>query len=431
MRPSLIASLFALIPSMSLALEASHSLKNQTSYGLEDKNWQQLEWRLDSELYQPLEQGEVIGIIRSRFDLEDKLSSDDALSNYANMSDPLFQDKHALLEVRELYWQAGFDSSYWRIGKQQVVWGEADGIKLLDVVNPQSYREFILDEFDDSRIPLWMLNAEFQLGDQGTLQALWVLDTSTHELAPSGSPYRFTSPLLVPDSSAIPEGVSASLAEASSPETRLENSDFGLRYTSFVNNWDFSLNYLYHYVDEAVVSASLLGSELTLTPDYKRSHLMGGSASSVFGDWIVRTEIAYETDRYHRTQAAEPGVDKADQWGVLVGLDYQGLTDYFISVQWFQSNVLGQTDALVKNRQENTLSLMVERNLFNETLLLKWLHLHSTNHGDGVLQPQFSYNLESDLDIFLSMDIFYGNEEGLYGQFDDADRISVGFEWGF
>jgi len=431
MKPQLLGAILALIPSLSLALEMSHSLKSQTSYGTSASEWQQSDWRLDSELYQGLENGEITGILRSRFDLQDKLNSDQTLNNYSAHSEPLTAGDHEWVELRELYWQAGFDTSYWRIGKQQVVWGEADGIKLLDVINPQSYREFILDDFDDSRIPLWMVNGEFQVGEEGTLQALWVLDTSTHELAPSSSPFAFTSPVLVPDSAAVPAGVTATLEEANTPAMTLKNSDFGLRYTSFIGNWDFSLNYLYHYVDEAVISADLSGSSLTLTPDYKRSHLLGGSASSVFGDWVLRTEFAYETDRYHRTMASVPGVDKADQWGILVGLDYQGMTDYLISVQWFQSNLVGQTENLVKNRQENTLSLLVERTLFNETLLLKWLHLHSTDHGDGVVQPQISYNLESDFDVFLGMDIFYGNEGGLYGQFDEADRISAGFEWGF
>ena len=32
--------------------------------------------------------------------------------------------------------------------------GKADGFKVLDVANPQSFQEFILEDFDNSRIPL-------------------------------------------------------------------------------------------------------------------------------------------------------------------------------------------------------------------------------------------------------------------------------------
>ena len=47
-----------------------------------------------------------------------------------------------------------------RLGKQQVVWGTADGMKLLDAINPTDYSEMAQNQMEDSRIPMWMLNAE-------------------------------------------------------------------------------------------------------------------------------------------------------------------------------------------------------------------------------------------------------------------------------
>ena len=55
-------------------------------------------------------------------------------------------------EIRDAYLEFGLDNGLLRIGKQQIVWGRLDGIKVLDTVNPQDFREFILDDFDDSRI---------------------------------------------------------------------------------------------------------------------------------------------------------------------------------------------------------------------------------------------------------------------------------------
>ena len=51
------------------------------------------------------------------------------------------------------------------LGRQQNVWGKADGLKVLDLVNPQDFRELILDDFDDSRIPLWAVNAEIPVAE--------------------------------------------------------------------------------------------------------------------------------------------------------------------------------------------------------------------------------------------------------------------------
>jgi hypothetical protein len=72
--------------------------------------------------------------------------------------------------LRELY----VDTTLWdwdlRLGKQQVVWGTADGIKLLDIINPTDFRELNQNTMAESRIPIWMINAETNIGDSGNVQ---------------------------------------------------------------------------------------------------------------------------------------------------------------------------------------------------------------------------------------------------------------------
>ncbi|MEJ2394690.1 MAG: RNA polymerase-associated protein rapA, partial [Candidatus Thiodiazotropha sp.] len=58
------------------------------------------------------------------------------------------------------------------MGKQQVVWGTADGIKLLDIINPTDFRELNQNSMEDSRIPIWMINAEKNIGDNSNLQLI-------------------------------------------------------------------------------------------------------------------------------------------------------------------------------------------------------------------------------------------------------------------
>ncbi len=74
--------------------------------------------------------------------------------------------------LRELYVDTIFGPMELRIGKQQVVWGTADGIKLLDIVNPTDWREFVQNTMEDARIPVWMIKAETEVGDNGSAQLL-------------------------------------------------------------------------------------------------------------------------------------------------------------------------------------------------------------------------------------------------------------------
>ncbi|MCB1852165.1 MAG: RNA polymerase-associated protein rapA [Gammaproteobacteria bacterium] len=72
--------------------------------------------------------------------------------------------------LRELYIDTSFSDWDFRFGKQQVVWGTADGIKLLDIINPTDYRELVQNTMEDSRIPIWMIKAERNVGDSGNIQ---------------------------------------------------------------------------------------------------------------------------------------------------------------------------------------------------------------------------------------------------------------------
>jgi hypothetical protein len=72
--------------------------------------------------------------------------------------------------LRELYVDTTAGPLDLRIGKQQVVWGTADGIKLLDIVNPTDWREFVQNTMEDSRIPVWMIKAEADVGESGNIQ---------------------------------------------------------------------------------------------------------------------------------------------------------------------------------------------------------------------------------------------------------------------
>jgi len=76
--------------------------------------------------------------------------------------------------LRELYVDTAAGNMSWRIGKQQVVWGKADGVKFLDIINPTDFRHWGQDAMSDSRIPLWMITGEYAIGDTDSLQVVYV-----------------------------------------------------------------------------------------------------------------------------------------------------------------------------------------------------------------------------------------------------------------
>jgi hypothetical protein len=84
--------------------------------------------------------------------------------------------------VRELYLDYQSGKNYFRLGKQQVVWGTADGIKLLDIINPMDMRELSQNTMEDSRIPVWMLKAEHDLSQHDSHVQVIVAQAKAHRI---------------------------------------------------------------------------------------------------------------------------------------------------------------------------------------------------------------------------------------------------------
>ncbi len=72
---------------------------------------------------------------------------------------------------REIYADIYLGNWQFRIGKQQVVWGEADGLRLMDCINAMDWQqEFILRDsdagYESTRIPVWLIKGEYYFQKQ-------------------------------------------------------------------------------------------------------------------------------------------------------------------------------------------------------------------------------------------------------------------------
>lgn len=414
-------------------IEYSAVLETQWAYGVTKKSNQKLQFIYEPEINVELPNNHKLTVIgRLRGDIYDKLEpGSPSQAEISPMSRRGLIGNHTDMALREFYYEATVGETYLTLGKQQIVWGQADGLKLLDVVNPQDFREFILDDFSRSRIPLWTVNTEIPIND-AMLQLIWMPDQTYHALPESNSLYAFHSPLLVPN---VPPGVNVNLQPIDKPNNFFADADYGARLSQFVGGWDVTLNYLYHYNDNPVLFRHLTsGSEpaVTITPRYERSHLIGGTFSNALGDFVLRGEVGYSTDRYFMVKGIDDrnGVNKSDEFAYVFGLDWSGMTDTFFSAQLFQSNLINHHPELVRDKVDTTLTFLARRNFINDTLVAEVLLIHSTNNSDGLIRPKVSYEWHDNIKVWMGMDIFYGNQTGLFGQFAKNDRLVVGVIWG-
>ncbi len=412
----LLGACIALMSTTATAeIDSALSINNEWAFGTEAKQTQKFETTIKPEVEIDLgRDAKLTAVARLRGDTRNRIDVDN--------------DTDA--ELREFYVETTIGRSFLTLGKQQIVWGKSDGLKVLDVVNPQEWREFILDDFDESRIPLWTVNAEIPINDV-TLQLLWIPDQAYDKFAEGNDLYAFTTPQWVPQP---PDGVDVVFAAEERPDDTIQDADWGMRLSTFWNGWDLTLNYLYHFNDQPVLYRQLSqtpnGPVATITPRYKRSHLIGTTFSNAFGGFTLRGEVGYSLDRYLSTNSISDsdGVVKTNEFAYVIGLDWFGFSDTLLSAQLFQSHLSNNEAGMLRDGLETTLTFLARRHFINERLTTEMLWIHSTDLDDGVARPKITYQISDAITAGVGADIFYGNQAGLFGQFKNRDRLVTSIE---
>lgn len=428
----------ALVHPLSAETRLSHRLDLEWAYDRKAEATQKGELvyqpRLESQLSQACD---FLFQARLRADTEDVLEPGvPEHPTYSDLSERWFIGTQADAELRELWLRCGSAHFFLTLGKQQVVWGKADGLKILDVVNPQSFREFILDEFEDSRIPLWTVNAEVAFGNTN-LQLLFLPDTTFHELPVPGSPFEFTSPLLVPP---LPPGLPVEVLALAKPDDALDDADWGARLSTLAGGWDLSVSFLYHYEDFPVFRQDLAigfgGPIVRVTPTYARSDLYGLTLSNAFGSLTMRGEVGYSLDKTFSaplSAAAPDGLVVGDQVGAVLGLDWYGIGNDLLSFQVFYDRLLDEELALLLPRPEDdTIVTGLYRFVSGgERLTLELFALHDLESDDGLVRPRLHFAWSDHGAVYLAGDVFYGDQPGLFGQYDERDRVRLGLRFDY
>lgn len=93
-------------------------------------------------------------------------------TNDSSWHEKMFNKSHDKLNVDDKYWQLLKEAHLtwtpgdflFRVGKQIVSWGETDGFRLMDQINPLDGRRGFADvEFETSIIPIWLVRAEYNV----------------------------------------------------------------------------------------------------------------------------------------------------------------------------------------------------------------------------------------------------------------------------
>ncbi|MCI0387773.1 MAG: hypothetical protein MOB07_03235 [Acidobacteria bacterium] len=331
-----------------------------------------------------------------------------------------------------------------KLGLQQVVWGQADGLRVLDVINPLDYREFILEDFIDSRRPLWLARADTPVG-QGSLQLIWVPYFAPGRLPAADNEFglgeSFGLGLIGTAASELnlPQ-LPIRVEKTQRPAYQVKSSQFGARYSRSVGKWDLTANYFYGWEDAPTnylggVENALKDAPLALVfkPRYDRKEVFGGTAATNFGSVVLRLEAGWNRNKATPVSTnTQTGFEKHGQFSSVAGLDWSAKTWLWVSGQYFLSFTSAPRDRLLLPRYNHLASIYFRTNFLRETLRPELFVLTGLNPNAGgqyLIRPRITKTIGDHWSVGVGADFLGGKRTNVFGYFDSRDRVVIELKW--
>ncbi len=390
----------------------------------------------------------INGFVRNYTGVQYNNGDFNMLQNTLNLDFNLMGDKMALkanpliyiynidsfdVRMREIYLDLYFNSFDLRVGKQQIVWGKADGVFITDIVSPLNLSEFLLPDFDEIRVGVYAAKFDFYFGNS-TVEAIWKPIYAGNEFPGPGSiwykPPEFPAP---PTFDHSKEKINPSL----------ENSEAYLKYSFSSSAIDFDLMGAYTwdqtpsmYVEKQfgfdTVNQKPYLKGLLITPEHHRLYVAGGSFTSTIKSFVIRGEAAYYDGKYFQTTdpAAEGALVQKNYLHYVVGLDY-GVGNLKLSAQFIQKYIMDYNDMMSDDEFNNTMTFLARYDAMRETLHLELFSYVGLNYGDALIRPKVTYDFSDAFSILLGANIFTGDERGMFGRYQDNSMIYTKLKYSF
>ena len=327
------------------------------------------------------------------------------------------------MELREAYLAYAKGNLDLRVGRQIVVWGVADALRLTDCVSPCDYTEFLAQDYDDIRMPVNALRTRYTWRSV-TFEAIcnpvadfFILPTDRH------NPWALTLP-----SAPLPYTIDL---ESCKPEKRLRNMEYGGRITTNLSGIDFSLSVLrtWNKMPALSLTVSDNGKSLLVKGEYRRMTMLGADCSLPVGQFVLRGEAACYFD-----EAQSRGVGKdvvcRNTYNILAGVDWYPGNDWNFSAQYCHKYTAGNLDGLSVYRHAALATARISKELMRNSLKLSTFAYVDVSNGGVFNRFSASYALNDQIELTAGYDFFHA-DKGKFAMYKQNSEVWVKAKYSF
>ena len=295
-----------------------------------------------------------------------------------------------------------------KLGRQVVVWGRSDTIRVTDVLNPLDNRRPGMVDIEDLRLPVAMVKLDYFIGDW-RVTPIAILEQRFTKNPPLASAF-YPVPFAAPN------------------DESYSDVTYALSVGGEFTGWDVNFYVARLHDDAGYVP-------MTLNPSIKHDKVtMFGTALNVLsGSWLFKTELAY-FDGLKYTATQEKEFSRTD---ALLGVEYKGIADTLISYDVVARTICGYDDRL-KNElnplEKHTYqhAFRVSSDFMNATLTANYLiSLYGSKLDEGGFQRAWiKYELSDGINANVGVVDYIGGSL-LFNKIKDNDMLFADISYSF
>ena len=317
------------------------------------------------------------------------------------------------MELYDAYVEGSItDNLDMKLGRQVVVWGRSDTIRVTDVLNPLDNRRPGMVDIEDLRLPVTMAKFDYFIGDW-RITPIAILEQRFSKNPPFGSVFN-PLPIVTPANESY------------------DDITYALSVGGEFSGWDVNFYAAQVRNDEGQL---ILSSETQPKPSiaHDKIEMYGTALNVITGSWLFKTELAY----FDGLKYSTTGNKEFSRTDVLLGVEYNGIADALISYDIVSRNI-GQFDdrlitepiPLQKNAYQH--AFRVSADFMNATLKANYLiSLFGEKLDEGGFQRAWvKYELSDGVNMNIGVVDYIGGSV-VFDTVKDNDMIFTDISYSF
>jgi len=317
------------------------------------------------------------------------------------------------VELFDAYIEGSITDSFdMKLGRQVVVWGRSDTIRVTDVLNPLDNRRPGMVDIEDLRLPVAMAKFDYFIGDW-RVTPIAILEQRFSKNPPFGSVFN-PLPVVAPSNESY------------------NDVTYALSVGGEFTGWDVNFYAAKVRNDAGQLKLPTITQSRPIIA-HDKIEMYGTALNVLTGSWLFKTELAY----FDGLKFSTTGKKEFSRTDVLLGVEYNGIPDTLISYDFVTRN-MGEydsrliTEAIPLKKHDYQHAFRVSSDFINSTVTVNYLiSLYGEKLDEGGFQRAWvKYELMDGVNLNAGVVDYIGGST-LFDTIKDNDMLFADISYSF